>query len=256
VIGRVIVFSLFILLTPQVFAENLPTGMKTNSFTENDFAELAENYTDVSNLPSSQDYPFESLSGAICNGEPSICYGTFQNGTQIQIQCDYLTHGCFFPFDDYSAIFKPDSPLKQFKNKVPFYEIKCKEGLQLTQKYDGTHACVKPDTYFELLKRNWTSNIIKAIQSRDLVTNSSFLANKNLSVDDFKKILAESHDLNTIFTQVGGPHDDIGSGIHIFVYDLSDSSQIWIGYADHILYVRHVDSQGVLLGELFSKNQN
>ena len=61
-----------------------------------------------------------------------------------------------------------DSPLKQFKNGVPFSEIKCKDNLRLTQRYDGTPACVRPDTYDELIKRDWVSEIIKAIQSRDL----------------------------------------------------------------------------------------
>jgi len=61
-----------------------------------------------------------------------------------------------------------DSPLKQFKSGVPFSEIKCRDNLQLTQRYDGSPACVKPDTYDELIKRDWVSDIIKAIQSRDL----------------------------------------------------------------------------------------
>lgn len=60
-----------------------------------------------------------------------------------------------------------DSPLKQFKSGIPFNEIKCDFGLQLTQKYDGKPACVKPDTYFELIKRDWVSDIIKAVQSID-----------------------------------------------------------------------------------------
>lgn len=60
-----------------------------------------------------------------------------------------------------------ESPLKQFKNGIPFNEIKCNPGLQLTQKYDGKPACVKSVTYFELIKRNWVSNIIKAVQSTD-----------------------------------------------------------------------------------------
>lgn len=61
-----------------------------------------------------------------------------------------------------------DSPLKQFKLGVPFSEIKCALGLQLTQKYDGKPACVKSNTYSELIKRDWVSDIIKAIQSHDI----------------------------------------------------------------------------------------
>ena len=61
-----------------------------------------------------------------------------------------------------------DSPLKQFKDGVSFSEIKCKEDLQLTQRYDGSPACVRSETYDELIKRDWVSDIIKAVQSRDL----------------------------------------------------------------------------------------
>ena len=60
-----------------------------------------------------------------------------------------------------------ESPLNQHNNGIPFSEIKCNPGLQITQRYDGRPACVKPDTYFELIKRDWVSNVIKAIQSRD-----------------------------------------------------------------------------------------
>jgi len=49
------------------------------------------------------------------------------------------------------------SPLKQFKDNILFHEIKCNSGLQLTQKYDGSPACVEPGTVFELIKRGWTN---------------------------------------------------------------------------------------------------
>ena len=55
-------------------------------------------------------------------------------------------------------------PLKQFKNNIPFHEIKCNVDFQLMQKYDGTPACVKPETVFELIKRGWTSDMIKIVQ--------------------------------------------------------------------------------------------
>ena len=65
-----------------------------------------------------------------------------------------------------------DSPLKQFRNGVPYNEIKCNSGLQLTQRYDGRPACVKDDTYFELIKRGWVSEIIIATQSRNISDTS------------------------------------------------------------------------------------
>jgi hypothetical protein len=61
-----------------------------------------------------------------------------------------------------------DSPLKQFKNGISFKDIKCRDSLQLTQRYDGRPACVKPMTYDDLIKRNWVSDIIRAVQSHDL----------------------------------------------------------------------------------------
>jgi hypothetical protein len=46
---------------------------------------------------------------------------------------------------------------------------------------------------------------------------------------------------NSIVAKFGEPSNDIGSGIHIYVYQLIDSTEIWIGYADKIIYVRHMD---------------
>lgn len=63
---------------------------------------------------------------------------------------------------------KIDSPLKQFRDGIPFSEIVCHDGLQKTQRYDGRPACVKSNTYDELIKRDWVSDIIRAVQSRDL----------------------------------------------------------------------------------------
>ena len=155
--------------------------------------------------------------------------------------------------DSFSS--KTESPLEQFKKGIPFYEIICKNGLQLTQRYDGSPACVKPDTYFELIKRGWVSNIIKAVQSRDISNMdpaSPYMEKIIPTLDDFKAALSESKDIQTIFSNFGSPHDDIGSGIHIYVYELNDSTQIWIGYSDYIWYVKHVDSEGVLIEELLS----
>ncbi|MEJ2260282.1 MAG: hypothetical protein P8X83_01290 [Nitrosopumilaceae archaeon] len=149
------------------------------------------------------------------------------------------------------------SPLKQFKSGVAYHEIVCNSGLQLTQRYDGSPACVRPDTYFELIKRDWVSNIIKAIQSRDLSgqdPTSSYMEKIIPTLDDFKDTIAESNNIETIFSKFGEPHDDIGSGIHIYVYELNDFTKIWIGYVEDIWYVRHVDTDGNLLEELFAKN--
>jgi hypothetical protein len=153
------------------------------------------------------------------------------------------------------------SPLEQFKNGIPYYEIECNRGLQLTQKYDGNPACVKPETTFELINRGWVSDVIVKVQSRDIFLDSedatsSYMEKIIPTLDDFKNTLSESYTIDTIFSKFGTPHDDIGSGIHIYAYDLNDDTQIWIGYNDHILYVTHLDLDGNVLEELFVENTN
>ena len=150
------------------------------------------------------------------------------------------------------------SPLKQFKNDTPFHETKCKKNMQLTQKYDGSPACVSSETYLEMIKRGWVSNIILAIQSRDVFVDpkdalSSYMGKVIPTLDDFKNILSEPYDLDEIISKFGEPHDDIGSGIHIYVYELNDLTEIWIGYVDDIWYVKHVDADGNELEDLFVK---
>ena len=76
------------------------------------------------------------------------------------------------------------------------------------------------------------------------------------TVDDFKNTISETQNIDDIFSKFGKPHDDIGSGIHIYVYELNDSTEIWVGYADHILYVTHLDLDGNVLEELFVENTN
>jgi len=76
------------------------------------------------------------------------------------------------------------------------------------------------------------------------------------TLEDFRNTLSEPYDIDIIFSKFGQPHDDIGSGIHIYVYELNDFTEIWIGYTDHVWYVKHVDSDGNVLEELFLANKN
>ncbi len=73
---------------------------------------------------------------------------------------------------------------------------------------------------------------------------------KQLTYDDFKNSLTMHMDYDAIIEEFGQPARDIGSGIHIYVYELDDSTEIWIGYIDHILYARHVDKNQQLLETL------
>ena len=151
------------------------------------------------------------------------------------------------------------SPLKQFKLGIPFHETVCRPDLQLTQRDGGSPACVKPETVFELIKRDWTSNVIKAVQSRSISSDledatSSYMDRIIPTLDDFKNVLSKPYNIDEIFSKFGEPHDDIGSGIHIYVYELNDLTEVWVGYADDILYMKHVDSGGNELEDLFVKN--
>lgn len=85
---------------------------------------------------------------------------------------------------------------------------------------------------------------------------SSYMEKIIPTLDDFKNTLSEPYDIDTIFSKFGPPHNDIGSGIHIYVYKLNDLTEIWIGYTDHIWYIKHVNSDGTLLEELFMENEN
>ena len=113
---------------------------------------------------------------------------------------------------------------------------------------DNRDVCVKPDSKTKLIERGWAKDFLKIKESL-----SSFADKVIPTVVEFKTILHESSDIDFIFSKFGKPHDDVGSGIHIYVYELNDSSEIWIGYADEVLYVKHVDSKGNLIEELFAR---
>ena len=72
-----------------------------------------------------------------------------------------------------------------------------------------------------------------------------------LTYEYFKKSLKQGMDFNTIVNTFGEPVKDIGSGIHIYVYTLNDSTEIWIGYADSILYARHMDQNQNIIHTLY-----
>lgn len=48
-------------------------------------------------------------------------------------------------------------PLSQIDFGVNLNEIQCKQNLVLIQKYDGSPACVKPETVPKLVERGWTT---------------------------------------------------------------------------------------------------
>ena len=66
----------------------------------------------------------------------------------------------------------------------------------------------------------------------------------NPTLENFKTHLKVDMNYQALVSKFGKPAKDIGSGIHIFVYALPDATEVWIGYADAILYARQVDAQG------------
>jgi hypothetical protein len=147
-------------------------------------------------------------------------------------------------------------PLKQIKSGVPLIDVKCNEGLVLIIKHNDSPACVRPETAENLENRGWGGMPPPCCKPTDVTlemenATSSYMNKVIPTLEDFRNTLSVSQDIDTIFFKFGEPHNDIGSGIHIYVYDLNDSTQVWIGYTDRILYVYHVDSDGNVLEQLF-----
>jgi shikimate 5-dehydrogenase len=93
----------------------------------------------------------------------------------------------------------------------------------------------------------WIGYADKIIYARHMDKNQQILNTiiedkpYSLTYDYFKDNLKPDMIYNSIVAKFGEPSNDIGSGIHIYVYQLIDSTEIWIGYADKIIYVRHMD---------------
>lgn len=67
---------------------------------------------------------------------------------------------------------------------------------------------------------------------------------------DYKDNLKPDMTYNSIVAKFGEPSKDIGSGIHIYVYQLTDSTEIWIGYTDKIIYARYMDKNHQIIENL------
>jgi hypothetical protein len=70
---------------------------------------------------------------------------------------------------------------------------------------------------------------------------------KQITWEDFQIFLTKDLEYQTIVSKFGEPAKDIGSGIHIYVWELNDSTEIWIGYVTTIIYARHMDKNHNLL---------
>jgi len=63
----------------------------------------------------------------------------------------------------------------------------------------------------------------------------------------FKENLSADITHTNLIKTFGEPDADKGSGIHIYVYKLSDRTEVWIGFTDHLMYANHLDDKQVLL---------
>ncbi len=77
--------------------------------------------------------------------------------------------------------------------------------------------------------------------------------NEELTYADFEKSLVKNMSYEDVIARFGEPDNDMGSGIHIPVYVLDDSTQVVIGCTDEILYARHLDKDGDLLHTLIGE---
>ncbi len=77
---------------------------------------------------------------------------------------------------------------------------------------------------------------------------------KTLDYAKFKTELKSGMKYDQIVTTFGEPNKDIGSGINIYVYGLTDMTQVWIGYAgDKIMYARHMNADGTMIENVFDQ---
>lgn len=78
---------------------------------------------------------------------------------------------------------------------------------------------------------------------------------QELTFDYFKYNLKKEMDNKTIVETFGQPDSDIGSGISIYVYNLSDSTSMFIGCTNIVLYANHYDKYGDLIHLLFGDSK-
>jgi hypothetical protein len=73
---------------------------------------------------------------------------------------------------------------------------------------------------------------------------------QRLTYENFARNLRKDILYSQMVLYFGKPLEDIGSGIHIYVYNLHDGTKIFIGYMDKVVYARHYSEDGQLLHEL------
>lgn len=80
-----------------------------------------------------------------------------------------------------------------------------------------------------------------------LACSKETIEKNGFSYEHFKQNLSADMNYESITDKFGAPLKEIGSGIHIYVYPLKDGTQLWIGYANYIMYAKQVDEDGKVL---------
>ena len=69
---------------------------------------------------------------------------------------------------------------------------------------------------------------------------------RDLTLSDFETIKVGTS-YAEVEKQFGKPDKEIGSGLHIPVYILSDGSEVMLGFAENLLYIKHRLNDGKII---------
>jgi hypothetical protein len=88
--------------------------------------------------------------------EPFCGEGTiYTEGICVVDKTENSTNPSSYSWGGSPYVHDVESPLKQIKSGITIEEIQCNDSLVLLQKYDGTPACVTPETKEKLIERGW-----------------------------------------------------------------------------------------------------
>jgi hypothetical protein len=96
---------------------------------------------------------------------------------------------------------------------------------------------------FMIGTKTYSAGTANSIERKEIFENSPPTARQ---IQPFKNLTKDASVID-IVSVVGKPDKDIGSGIYIFVYELEDSTEVWIGaaYLDKPpMYIVHVLKDG------------
>ncbi|GAL84333.1 Lipoprotein, putative [Sporocytophaga myxococcoides] len=77
---------------------------------------------------------------------------------------------------------------------------------------------------------------------------------KELSISDFETKIKSDMDYYSMVETFGKPSKDIGRGIHIYVYELKDSTKMLVGFTDKVLYAKQINRKEEIVKDLLVGN--